>query len=71
MTLATDLNLAWLEEDRLARAGFACVSRATLRIVERIEASPSSVSLDDYAIVLYEIFSGAYGLYHQALAFDD
>jgi hypothetical protein len=68
LLVTDDPAITRLVEDQLAASGFALVSHATLRIVERIEQSPSSVSLDDYERVLYEIFSGPYGVHHKVLA---
>ena len=63
--------VAWAERT-LSLAGFAVVSRETLAAVERIEARLTigvAVPSADLEAVLYAVYSGPYGEYHQAQVF--
>ncbi len=63
--------VAWAERT-LASAGFAVVSRETLAAVERIEARLAigvAAPNADFKAVLYAVYAGPYGDYHQARVF--
>jgi len=63
--------VAWAERT-MASAGFAVVSRETLAAVERIEVRLGigvAVPTVDFEAVLYAVYAGPYGDYHQARVF--
>jgi hypothetical protein len=62
---------AWAE-DRLAQAGYAVLSPSMNSLFESIEgrlAIRAAVAMHEYQAVLYAIYAGPYGDYHQAQVF--
>ena len=61
-----------LAEDILARAGYAVLSPEMGRLFESIEARlaiRAAVPCSDFQAVLYAIYAGPYGDYHQCRVF--
>ena len=72
MSINHHRRLRALAEDMLARAGFAVVSQETMALVESIERRLTigvSVPSADFEAVLYAIYAGPYGDYHQSKVF--
>jgi hypothetical protein len=59
-----EIELDALIEDHLARQGTAVVTRATARIIEKIEAG-EDVTLQEIGAAMYSVWSGAISEYWQ------